>query len=290
MEWSYVAVFFFSIIGRLKTILQLRYSYGIKLLARADTILQQPEGNAEERTPLLENGGILASPPSSSTLVSDVEGYDESDCQDPIRPLKNNASLFPPVNQNKAFYNSFPNSPNDSRLVLPRYESVTESDGEAILPTHSRSKHCFHHSWHLIVRVGAILNSFMTVPLWSALLSLLVACIEPLKHALLNHLQPVDNAIANAGKCSVPLTLVVLGAYFHVPDESTKTRTFMELIRDIRHVFRRKNLPSQENEIKPGETKTIVLAVAARMVITPVLLIPGVALATKYGWHEVFQE
>jgi predicted permease len=131
----------------------------------------------------------------------------------------------------------------------------------------------------------------MTVPLWSALLSLLVACIEPLKHALLNHLQPVDSAIANAGKCSVPLTLVVLGAYFHVPDESTtKTRTFMELIRDMRHVFRRKNPPSQENEIKPGETKTIVLAVAARMIITPVLLIPGVALATKYGWHEVFQE
>jgi predicted permease len=129
----------------------------------------------------------------------------------------------------------------------------------------------------------------MTVPLWSALLSLLVACIEPLKHALLNHLKPVDNAIASAGKCSVPLTLVVLGAYFYVPDESTKTRTFLQLIRDI---FRRKNPLSQENQIKPnpGETKTVFLAVASRMVITPLLLIPGMALATKNDWHEVLQE
>lgn len=156
-------------------------------------------------------------------------------------------------------------------------------------PTHSRSKHYLHHSWHHITRAGAIIHSFMTVPLWAALLSLLVACIEPLKHALLNHLHPLNNAIANAGKCSVPLTLVVLGAYFHVPDEST--RTFMQCIRDMRDVFRRKK-PSQENDMKPkpGETKTVVLAVISRMIITPVLLIPGMALATKHGWHEVFLE
>ena len=124
----------------------------------------------------------------------------------------------------------------------------------------------------------------MTVPLWSALLSLLVACIEPLKHALLIHLPPLNTAIANAGKCSVPLTLVVLGAYFHVPDKTT--RTFMQCILDV---FRRKQ---RENRVKPkpGETKTVILAVASRMILTPVLLIPGMAIATKFGWHEVFLE
>ena len=129
----------------------------------------------------------------------------------------------------------------------------------------------------------------MTVPLWSALLSLMVACIEPLKHALLNHLQPVDNAIANAGKCSVPLTLVVLGAYFYVPDESSETKTFVQTIRDI---FRRKKSHSQENKINPnpGETKTVILSVASRMIITPLILIPGMAFVTKYEWHEVLQE
>ena len=275
---------------RLTMIIKLRYSYGIKLLSRADTILQ-PEGNAEERTPLLENNTIITSPPSSSTLVSDIEGY-ESDRQDPIRPFKKiNSSLIPPANQNKAkFYNSFPNSPNDSRLVLPRYDSAsdTENDDEVILPTHSRSKHSFS-PWRYIVRGAAILNSFMTVPLWSALLSLLVACIEPLKHGLITHMQPVDSAIANAGKCSVPLTLVVLGAYFYTPDESTKPKTFVQSTRDI---FRRKNSDSQENQVKPnpGETKTVILSVASRMIITPLILIPGMTLATKYDWHEVFQE
>ena len=281
-------MFFFSVIERLTTILQLRYSYGVKLLSRADTIYQ-PEGNAEECTPLLGDGATLTSPPSSATLA---DGYDQSDCRDPIQPFKNNASLSPPANQK--FYNSFPNSPNDSRIVLPTYDSAsdTENDDDVVLPTHSRPKRCLHRSWHHIARAVAILNSFMTVPLWSALLSLLVACIEPLKHALLNHLQPVDSAIANAGKCSVPLTLVVLGAYFYVPDESTKTRTFMQMIRDIWHTLRRKNALSQENQIKlnPGETKTVILAVASRMIITPLVLIPGLALATKNGWHAVFQE
>jgi predicted permease len=278
---------FFSVIERLTTILKLRNSYGIKLLSRADTILQ-PEGNTDERTPLLKNSTTLTSPPSSSSSTL----YDESDCQDPIRPFKNNASLFPPANQNKAtFYNSFPNSPNDSRPALPRYDSAsdTEYDDEAILPTYSRSKPCLHHLWRYIVRAAAILNSFMTVPLWSALLSLLVACIEPLKHTLLNHLQPVDHAISNAEECLVPLTLVVLGACFYVPDESTETRTFVQSIRDI---FRRKNSLSEENQIKPnpGETKTVILSVASRMIITPSILIPGMALATKYNWHEVLQE
>ena len=278
---------FLSVIESLTTIIKLRYSYGIKLLSRADTILQ-PEGSPEERTPLLDNNTTITSPPSSSTLVSDIE-----DCQDPIRPFKNNPSLFPPANKAK-FYNSFPNSPNDSRLALPRYDSAsdTENDDDVVLPTHSRSKHCLHRPWRYIVRGAAILNNFMTVPLWSALLSLLVACIEPLKHALITHLQPVDNAIANAGKCSVPLTLVVLGAYFYVPDDSTNSKTFLQSIRDIFHHKNHKNTAPQENQVKPnpGETKTIVLSVASRMIITPLILIPGMTLATKYDWHEVFQE
>ena len=132
----------------------------------------------------------------------------------------------------------------------------------------------------------------MTVPLWSALLLILVACIEPLKHVLLTHLKPVDNAIANTGKCSVPLTLVVLGVYFCSPDESTKLKTFFQSTWDI--FFRRKNSDSQETHVKPnpGETETVILrlSVTSRMIITPLILIPGMTLATKYDWHEVFQE
>ena len=225
----------------------------------------------------------------------------DSDSLGPLKPLGPHLNFAPP-RRNTAFYNSFPNSPNDSRANLAVYDDSSsatdteEGDGEIVLPTQSQSKHRFHHYWHRIVRVGGILNNFMTVPLWSALLSLLVACIEPLKHALLVHMQPVDNAISTAGKCSVPLTLVVLGAYFHVPDERTTPTTKRTFMQYMRHVFRRKKHTispmtiSREDRAKPGETKTVVLAVASRMIITPVLLIPGMALATRYDWQVVFQE
>ena len=293
-----------SIVKKLTIFLQLRYSYGVKLLARADTVINQPEGNIEERTPLLDDNANLGSQTPST-------GY-ESDCDNSIRPLKNLAphtSVLPnfihlaPNRRSTAFYNSFPNSPNDSRADLDRYDSTsttdTEDDVEIVLPTQSRPNHGIHPSWHRIARVAATLNSFMTVPLWSALFSLLVACIQPLQHALLNHMRPLNNAITTAGKCSVPLTLVVLGAYFHTPDETTMSSSgsFMQYIRNMRHLFRTKvSSPthhSQAHPTKPGETKTVILAVASRMIITPILLIPAMALATtydRYDWQAVFQE
>ena len=80
--------------------LKLPYSCGIKLLSRADTVLQ-PEGNAEERTPLLENNTIMTSPPSSSTLVSIIEGY-ESDHQDTLRPFKKINTSYPLIHDQNA--------------------------------------------------------------------------------------------------------------------------------------------------------------------------------------------
>ncbi len=58
----------------------------------------------------------------------------------------------------------------------------------------------------------------MTVPLWAAIASYIVACFDPVKHALEVHIAPLNEAINVAGKCAVPLTLVVLGAYFYVPE------------------------------------------------------------------------
>ena len=278
LEWSYVTPWWWMFISTSLTavLFQLRYSYGVKLLSRADTILIQPEGNEDERTPLLEENAILTSPPSCSTLASDIE----SD------PLKSHTP--PPHLNHSRFYNSFPNSPNDSR---PNLLSETEDEGEISLATQTRSKHCLYHPWRLIVRTASVLNNFMTVPLWSALASLLVACIQPLKHALMNHLQPLNNSISTAGKCSVPLTLVVLGAYFHTPNQTrAPSRTLMQ---SMRHFFSHKEetrLDSQENRPRPGETKTIILAVTSRMIITPILLIPALAFASWNGWHELFQE
>lgn len=45
------------------------------------------------------------------------------------------------------------------------------------------------------------LNEFLTVPMYSALLSIFIACIPPLQ-ALLNDAKPLTQAIKSAGQCS----------------------------------------------------------------------------------------
>ncbi|KAJ3506245.1 hypothetical protein NLJ89_g6982 [Agrocybe chaxingu] len=125
-------------------------------------------------------------------------------------------------------------------------------------------------------------------------------------------MQPLNNAINTAGKCAVPLTLVVLGAYFYVPppegsdttnaeerrlsrsERKRQSRTFVEMVKDtfgIPRYQRSSTPPAKKKEaLKPGETKTVVLAVAARMIITPVLLVPLMVFATRFDWHAIFED
>jgi predicted permease len=142
----------------------------------------------------------------------------------------------------------------------------------------------------------------MTVPLWAALASLFVACVQPVQHALETHLQPVKGALASAGNCSIPVTLIVLGAYFHPPPEnvdvdkkrpSLTTKPSTSLMNSARNWL---NLPksrprrARRESSKAGETKTVIIAVASRMVITPLLLMPLMALSTLFDVQAVFEE
>lgn len=70
----------------------------------------------------------------------------------------------------------------------------------------------------LVVRPALAVNAFMTAPLWAAVLSLVVALISPLQ-TFIDSLEPVVGALQTSGACSIPLTMVVLGAYF-VEDKS----------------------------------------------------------------------
>lgn len=151
----------------------------------------------------------------------------------------------------------------------------------------------------------------MTVPLWAALLSLIVACVQPLQHALEEHMQPVKGALNSAGNCSIPLTLVILGAYFYVPEEGAtegktaasagssgslfhRLRNMLNLKKRWRHHRRVRSSGSistlQKSEGRPGETKTVIIAILSRMIIVPLLLIPLMAVSTWYDWHAVFAE
>ena len=230
-----------------------------------------------------------------------------------------------PLRRNTTFYNSFPNSPNASRTDLPTWDDSTtdfetedEHDVEAgpspsehfHPPSFShRIHHFFHHTLHLhtpllvVKRLCVSIYNFMTVPLWSALLSLVVACVDPVKHALEHHMQPLNEAISISGSCAVPLTLVVLGAYFYKPtleeEEPQKKkweeqRTFGERIKGVLGFAPRYETFGDRTTLKkkenPGETKTVVLAIASRMIITPILLVPVMAWATTSDWHAVFEE
>ncbi|KAF9522364.1 membrane transport protein-domain-containing protein [Crepidotus variabilis] len=333
-----------------------RYSYGVSLLSKADTINVAPIHNTEndqsgptERTPLLQSNPttddahihdltssvtIAASSSSKSSRRSSAHSgtrpFDRVASPEPILnglPELNRsfnsqqtpysaASSRPrlPLRRNTTFYNSFPNSPNDSRTNLAQYDSHSDLE-EAIvqspsgLPTpggQARSspppRPFMRRLKKKLTRMAIAIYDFMTVPMWSALASLIVACIPQVKHALEHHLQPLNGAINTAGKCAVPLTLVVLGAYFHVPPpDSDKPRVVTttpqgdtslvhRVLKTLHLRSSHQTQPQPKQPSHPGELKTVTLAVLSRMILTPILLVPLMVLATKFGWHDIFDD
>lgn len=141
------------------------------------------------------------------------------------------------------------------------------------------------------------------MPLWAALASLFVACIAPIQHALQYHVVFVKGALSSAGNCSIPLTLIVLGAYFYPPppdpteEANGKALTtaksqssLMDSVRDMLHIKTAHRNERPKEKKRPGETATVVIAVASRMIITPLLLMPLMALSTKFDVQRVFDE
>lgn len=147
-----------------------------------------------------------------------------------------------------------------------------------------------------------VLNGFMTVPLWAALGSLIVACVAPLQHALDHDMQPVKGAISSAGNCSIPVTLVVLGAYFYSPPKegeevsvgnvppSTKKRRLVSRARGFLYSSTRRRSETPDESVRPGETKTVIIAVLSRMLITPLLLMPLMVVTAVYHFQDIVQE
>lgn len=329
---------------------QLRYSFGVALLSRADTLQVQPvqpESNAYDQTsnhlPLsasesqdlidLSSTSTIDNPSSDvpqtlpqSRLASLIQPTSEpmfSRQPDVIMPSSAISRPVPP--RQNTFYNSFPNTPTGSIFIIGNYDprlvdSYSDMEDEndieiGELPTHSNCEvpqfchssvvHALQYMRRLTLRILVAVSNFMTAPLWSSFFSLVVAFIEPVKHALEHHLQPLNGAINTAGKCAVPLTLVVLGAYFHDPPEDgeyTKASNISNVIRPVQtrltmwqhlsnlHVPQSSTCQKLEERSRPGETKAVVLAVLARMVITPILVAPLLILAAKFDWHAVFEE
>ncbi|KAJ7746340.1 membrane transport protein-domain-containing protein [Mycena metata] len=345
----------------------LRWSYGVRLLAQSD-----PENEAvdeEETDPLLGHAHDRFA--TDDTLRPTSRVFEDEDTphisvEEPARTHK----LLRPAHERKRsrFYNSFPNSPNQSRMKLPDIDSSpnsasgsafmhspessdSESDPEAEpLPVHAESsaptlpQHVRRPSRHIrqpstISSLGAsgwrrnkrrlhvawaALNEFMTVPLWAALASIIVACVQPLQHALDEHMQPIKGAVTSAGGCAIPLTLIVLGGYFYpAPPEPAPassgassgatlnggtsagvgepvgrlqtSKSATSLLESVREMFGKQQTKANGEvplraKTRPGETKTVVISILARMILTPMLLLPLMALAAKFEFHAVFDD
>lgn len=340
--------------------IQLRWSYGVRLLAQADeepehqepTPQQQQEEQEQEHdeiTLLLPRDDSQATLPTPAIVSS---------------PDPESSNIYVPnivvqdIDRNRyrrrqtTYFRSFPNSPSQSRINLalespgltpssqtPHSSPETsegDDDDEAAeqesfelpsyrhrrtfsIPTNTPFQSFLRRTCRRLVRLWIGFNEFMTVPLWAALLSLIVACVQPLQHTLDVHMEPVKGALNQASNCSIPLTLVVLGAYFHKSPETpegtaaaaqklhasnstSSSRSLFEQVKDalnLRANWRRYERSLIGGAKQPlaagavariGETKTVIIAIASRMVIVPLLLLPLMAASTWYDWHEVFEE
>jgi predicted permease len=122
-------------------------------------------------------------------------------------------------------------------------------------------------------------------------------------------MEPVKGALGAAGNCSIPLTLVVLGAYFYseppeddVQDgdltdcETDETRRDLgqnksrtSLISTLQEMLAHKRVPQPQPQTR-GESKTVFVAILARMVVVPAVMLPVLAILAKFDVHDIFAD
>ncbi|WWC59132.1 uncharacterized protein I303_101680 [Kwoniella dejecticola CBS 10117] len=149
------------------------------------------------------------------------------------------------------------------------------------------------------------INDFMTVPMYAALLSIFIAMIPPLQ-AQMARIKPLEQAIKGAGQCSIPVTLVVLGAFFytppdikpgsgtiHLPSPSKAEQNNGGLFGYFRSKFQHdehSKLAKSKSAAYPGENKTVFVAVISRMIIVPLLMLPIIAVLAKFDPFEAAED
>ncbi|KZO94250.1 hypothetical protein CALVIDRAFT_501851 [Calocera viscosa TUFC12733] len=228
--------------------MMLRWSYGVRLLGQADEEVDtngdahveagtsehppEPEHPHEhEHEPLLAQDESAFPPSPSEYLHHHAQPTIHTDPFGPFNPEDTVTVTSPGGTVTRTFahpshkyrhFADFPStttSPSHSAVVIPGSgEDEVEEDEwrdprTLTTPTTSR--------WHSFLRRGKRVlhgvNEFMTVPMWASIASLVVACVQPLQHFLDEHARPFKGSVVNAGNCSIPMTLVVLGAYFYTP-------------------------------------------------------------------------
>ncbi|WVF70146.1 hypothetical protein IAT40_004934 [Kwoniella sp. CBS 6097] len=204
-----------------------------------------------------------------------------------------------------------PEAPKLQRIILEEDSSDEEHEDEewgTLTPTslRRRAREPPTNKFNAFLRqvqtkasaVWKSVNAFMTVPMYAALLSIFIAMIPPLQ-AQMARIKPLEQAIKGAGQCSIPVTLVVLGAFFYTPPEQHSQHSIQlptvpeesESDHSIAGYIERKfrALAGSSNKKPkgyPGENKTVFVAVMSRMIIVPLLMLPFLAIIAKYDLFE----
>jgi hypothetical protein len=93
----------------------------------------------------------------------------------------------------------------------------------------------------------------------------------------------------------VPLTLVVLGAFFYQPPAPAPTGSQIPPSSPVKGGFLKRKLaalksPKEATNSHPGENKTVFVAVFSRMILVPLILLPAVALIARYDYFEAAED
>ncbi|KAI0371387.1 hypothetical protein BV20DRAFT_965606 [Pilatotrama ljubarskyi] len=302
----------------------LRWSYGVRLLSQADpddeaagearpllTPREDPFPPSAEEEQILRHANLSPTPDTDDSMT-DVES----------------SSVYRENRNSSASFESNPRTLlGEAGVSGAGDEHVQGLCSGASAPSPAPRRHRWKTSKQKAVKAWRTFRDFMTVPLWAALASLIVACIRPLQYTLDQHMPPIKGAITQAGKCSIPITLVVLGAYFDTPSaDSSNTgqegrssetlplhrgygtckgaslsRTSL-ILENVREVLARTGGKREEQRMalglgtsakkktRPGETKTVLVAILSRMIITPLLLLPLMVLSRKWAFQDVFKD
>lgn len=198
-------------------------------------IARRPEINI--RRPTEEGSGLDPVAPTSLTGETLPEG--------PAGRRPSKSRQGPP-----AWVRSFPNSPTAS-------SEDSEPDSQAMLSDAEEQRRnrmsAIKQSFRaIVVRPWKAFTGFMTMPLYAAVMSLVVAMLPPLQKAV-GSIEPLVGALETAGACSIPLTMVVLGAYFH---EETDNQTLQ----------RQQQHPHDQDQIENGAARNTTDSNASTLV------------------------
>ncbi|KAG8992025.1 hypothetical protein FRB94_012035 [Tulasnella sp. JGI-2019a] len=151
--------------------------------------------------------------------------------------------------------------------------------------------------WNRMKRSWKAFNGFMTPPVWAAIASLVVACIKPVQDAIEHHVQFVKDGIDAAGDCCIPVTLIVLGAYFVRPPREIVVPP--SSVSGEHHAgngvssFPNVGSSAMQNRSQSpnkGERKTVFAAIIARMVLTPAVVLPAMSALAMYDSHTLMND